>query len=208
MNIFSRAHETWVRVVSDDTVVITTATSVVFSGTMPVILPFSFRPGLPLCGPRVNCAFGQVCCNVPYVSWSWLWRLLAHVLVWCVFCSSSSSLPSKGTSVTVAAGSVPVLISFRILLSRTVVIFGVLVPPCAFSSRGTSSVLLRLLCHRKSLPAWREVSFVDRILLVLPLLRNAVGAFNVENAKPEEAALDWWVYYMYTSVAEVNYVAT
>ena len=42
--------------------------TVVFSGTMPVILPFSFRPGLPLCGPRVNCALGQVCCNVPYVS--------------------------------------------------------------------------------------------------------------------------------------------
>ncbi len=74
----------------------------------------------------------------------------------CFFVFFAYSLPSKVTLVTVprtVAGSVPVLISFRILLSRTVVIFGVLVPPCAFSSRGTSPVLLRLLCHRKSLPA-------------------------------------------------------
>ena len=41
----------------------------------------------------------------------------------------------------------------------------------SFSSRGASSVLLRLLCHRKSLPAWHEVSLVDRLCLshVFPL---------------------------------------
>ena len=65
------------RVFSDDAVLIATATlaivppTVVFSGTMPVIL-------LPYTGQvcrttvfsvlgKLQCALGQVCCNVPYV---------------------------------------------------------------------------------------------------------------------------------------------
>jgi hypothetical protein len=66
--------------------------------------------------------------------------------------SFSSSLSIALNALSVSSGS-PNVSSFSSSCHIFLVIFGVLVPPCAFSSRETSSVLLRLLCHRKSLPA-------------------------------------------------------
>ena len=58
----------------------------------------------------------------------------------------------------------------------------------AFSSCESSSVLLRLLCHRKS---QHDVSvFNGSYYFSATNARNAIAAFNSENAKPEEAALD------------------
>jgi hypothetical protein len=55
----------------------------------------------------------------------------------------------------------------------------------------------RLLCFFVFLAIEKSASVTCGVFhgsyssLVLPLVRNAIDAFNVENAKPEEAALDW-----------------
>jgi hypothetical protein len=54
----------------------------------------------------------------------------------------------------------------------------------------------RLLCFFVFLAIEKSASVTCGVFhgsyssLVLPLVRNAIDAFNVENAKPEEAALD------------------